>query len=103
MFCGEAKRSRRTQSLCKQEGQHVTSRCLLRATTHPLACSIDSSIKSSVSFSQERAERAEQERAVSEAEEAQHARQEQEATEEQRASERKKHKLNPFDPNSSHQ
>jgi hypothetical protein len=51
MFCGEAKRSRRTLSLCKQEGRHVTSRRLLRATTHPLARSIVSSIKPSVSFS----------------------------------------------------
>ena len=38
---------------------------------------------------------------MSEAEEAQHARQEREAAEEQWASERKKPKLNPFDPNSS--
>ena len=50
---------------------------------------------------QERAERAEQERVANEAEEAQRAQQEREAAEEQRAIERKKPKLNAFDPNRS--
>ena len=49
-FCGKAKRSHRTPSLCEQEGRHVTSCCLLRATTHSLARSIISSIKLSIYF-----------------------------------------------------
>ena len=41
-FCGEAKRSRRTSSLSKQGGRHVTCRLFLRAAAHLLARSIAS-------------------------------------------------------------